>query len=245
MKPTVKKKASAAKFEMTNTMYSAIGAGVLALVFGVTTFTYFQKSSQLERHASAISHELNELKKPKYDERTDLLTEQCENSNVACISTTTRTPNIEILKFLVNFKQYENTQYRLFMEIQHTSEVITTPFEYKCDAGDKAFYVCQDISATHPADVLRVFERSYATLTPNATYQFNLMVKPTGEQQSAAPIRMKQNNDVVVVGNDGKIIKTSIQEDDAPVKTVDKSQEEVIAGEPAQAEPPVEEGKAN
>lgn len=195
-----------------NMLYTAIGVGALAFVFLVTTFMFFQKSKQMEQKALSASAEVQELKQPKYDPEVDLLTEQCESQNIACISTTTRSPNIELLKFLVNFKQYEGTQYRLFLEIQHTGEVESTPYKYQCDAGKKAFYICQDISATHPADVLRVFERSYATLSPNATYQFNLMVKPTAEQVSAAPIRMTPKDNLVLTdANGNELANNSIQ----------------------------------
>lgn len=192
-----------------NLMFTAIGVGVLAVILLITTFIFFQKSRQMEQRAIMANTELQAMKKPKYDTTVDLLTEQCEMENVACISTTTRTPNVELLKFLVNFKQYENTQYRLFLEIQNTDEVVTTPFKYECNAGKKAFYICQDISATHPADVLRVFERSYATLSPNATYQFNLMVKPTAEQQTAAPIRMTPKNNLVLTDKSGNVISNN------------------------------------
>ena len=194
-----------------NLLYGLIGAGILAVVFLVLTIMYMQKQKQTLAQVQKAQMELNELKKPKYNEQLDLLTEQCSQNQVACLSVSTRTPHVEILKFLVNFKQYPNTQYRLFMEIQHSGEVVTTPFQYQCNAGGKQFYICQDISATHPVEVLRVFERSYATLSPKATYQFNLMVKPTSEQLSPAPIRLTPNNDLVVLDENGNPV-TSVRD---------------------------------
>ena len=63
------------------------------------------------------------------------------------------------------------------------------------------FYVCQEVTATRPTDVIRVFEPSFRTLSKNATYHFNLMVKPVGEIEHTDTITLKPNPNLKVQEN--------------------------------------------
>lgn len=178
-------------------VYGCIGLGVLCLVLAGTTYNYMDKSQHAMKVAGALNNKVKELQQPKYNEKYDFLTNQC-GEQAYCVDNETNNPSLEIYKFLVNFREQPNLKYRLFFEVSVGKTNVTQPFKYSCDSQDSNFYICQEITATSPTDVMRVFATSYKTLSRNASYSFNLMVKPIGEIEEAAPVKMKPDPNLVV-----------------------------------------------
>lgn len=178
-------------------LYGCIALGLLSLVLAGTAYNYADKSNRAIKVAGALNEKVKELEKPKFDEKYDFLTNQC-GETAYCIDIETNNPSLEIYKFLVSFREQQNLKYRLFFEVSVGKTNITQPFKYSCDTQDSSFYICQEITATSPTDVMRVFATSYKTLSNSASYSFNLMVKPIGEIEEVSPIKMKPDPNLVV-----------------------------------------------
>lgn len=171
--------------------YIAAGCLVLALVVALgLLFSSLSKNRLLDLQNKTIKAKMVELSQPKYDLAKDFILSQCGDEGVFCKTTQTNNPSLEMLKFLVNFREIPGKQYRLIFEVslggdQKAREVLS------CDGEFASFYVCQEITSASPTDVIRAFENSYRSLTGEATYTLNLMVKPMGELEYTNPITMK------------------------------------------------------
>lgn len=178
-------------------LYGCAVLAVLVVVLAITTFNYASKFEKTLNVAGALNKKVKELELPKYDEQYDFLTSQC-NQGAYCVSVDTNNPSLEIYKFLVNFREIPNYNYRLFLEVSVGKTNIAEPFKFSCDAQDSRFYICQEISASSPTDVMRVFALSYKTLSQNANYSFNLMIKPISQNEDPLPVKMTPNPNLVV-----------------------------------------------
>lgn len=191
--------------ENKTALYVAAALGFIALILLILLYQGNQTKKVLTFKIKNQAATIKELETPKYDAVNDFLTEQCETKGTYCISTETSNPSMEILKFLVNFREIPEYSYRLFFEVRVSGDKgADFPYQLKCNGAESEFYVCQEITATRPTDVIRVFEPSFRTLSKNATYQFNLMVKPVGEIQHTNTITMTPNPNLKVVNNTGR-----------------------------------------
>ena len=178
--------------------------GILAVLILILIFTVYSLGQTKMVLASKVKSQavlIKNLETPKYDELNDFLTEQCNSQGVYCVSTETSNPSLEILKFLVNFRELPGNSYRLFFEVSVGGKGEEFPYQLKCNGVGAEFYVCQEVTATRPTDVIRVFEPSFRTLSKNATYHFNLMVKPVGEIEHTDTITLKPNPNLKVQEN--------------------------------------------
>lgn len=170
--------------------YGVIGLGVVCIIAIGLLFKLSMDNKKLEFSQKSIQAKMKEMSVPKYDTANDFLLGQCQDKGVYCLSTQTNNPSLEIMKFLVNFRETPGFQYRLFFQLSVGGEKMTTD-QLKCDGRYTDFYICQEITAANPTDVMRAFEVSYRSLESKATYNFDLMVKPVSELQYANPIGMK------------------------------------------------------
>lgn len=184
-------KSANTKVEPNKSLYMVIGVlSIVVLILLVVLYSAFTENKKVTYQNHSIKAKMIELSKPKYDEVNDFLLNQCTDDGVYCVSTQTGKPSLEMMKFLVNFRENPGKQYRLIFELsvggdQENKDVL------KCDGKYANFYVCQEITSSSPTDVIRAFEGSYRSLSGEATYNFNLMVKPIGELDYAKPIGMK------------------------------------------------------
>lgn len=199
--------------KLISNIYLCIGVTlvILSVILAVIAFNYASKSKKYYQIAGVLNKKVKDLEKPKFDEKYDFLTNQCDNT-AFCVSTATNNPSLEIYKFLVNFHEQSDQKYRLFFEVSVGKTKVAQPFKYSCDTQDSEFYICQEITATSPTDVMRVFATSYKTLTKNATYSFDLMVKPIGEIQDISSVKMKPNPNLVVTMTDEKPMEQAASE---------------------------------
>lgn len=170
--------------------YAVIGLGVVCVIALGLLFKVSMDNKKLQFMQKSIEAKMKEMSVPKYDTANDFLLGQCKDKGVYCVSTQTSNPSLEIMKFLVNFRETPGFQYRLFFQVSVGGEKVTSE-QLKCDGRYTDFYVCQEITAANPTDVIRAFEVSYRSLSSKATYNFDLMVKPVSELQYANPISMK------------------------------------------------------
>lgn len=190
--------------ENKTALYAAVGLGIITLILLILFYQGNQTKKVLTFKIKNQAAAIKELETPKYDAVNDFLTDQCETKGAYCISTETSNPSMEILKFLVNFREMPEYSYRLFFEVRVSGDKGGDfPYQLKCNGAESEFYVCQEITATRPTDVIRVFEPSFRTLSKNATYHFNLMVKPVGEIQHTNTITMTPNPNLKVINNTG------------------------------------------
>lgn len=187
----LKEEQKAKKKPISGMLYGCVGLGLASVVLLGTTVMFASKVSSAEMQAKQMAAKLEESLKPKYNEVNDFLTDQCQTDGVYCLSTETRSPSLEILKFLVNFRETEGYQYRLFFEVSVGKKGAEQPYKLSCEGADADFYICQEITAKNPTDVMRAFEKSYKTLSTNGLYNFNLMVKPIGEVEVVQNVTMK------------------------------------------------------
>lgn len=188
----------------SKTIIFGLVVSFLLLVFIILFISYQQKYKQSEMQRHQIELKYEELLKPQYDEQKDMLTEQCQSSGIYCLSVHTPSPSLEMLKFLVSFRETPNYHYRLFFEVR-VGGVETLPYKLSCNDENTEFYICQEIFSAKPTDVIRNFASSYKALSTNGNYYFNLMVKPIGRIEvmqpvqikpipEAQPIRLQENN---------------------------------------------------
>ena len=174
-----------------NILHMIVGGLSLGLFIAAgLLFNSLSNNRFLELQNKTIKAKMIELSQPKYDSVKDFILAQCNTEGVFCRNTQTTNPSLEMLKFLVDFREKPNSQYRLIFELSvggdpKTREVIS------CNGGYANFYVCQEITASSPTDIIRAFEKSYRSLEGEATYSFNLMVKPIGDLDYANPITIK------------------------------------------------------
>lgn len=167
-----------------------VACGALILVIGGVLINSLSDNRFLELQNKTIKAKMAELAKPKYDPVQDFILSQCGSEDVYCKTTQTDKPSLEMLKFLVNFREIPGQQYRLIFELRLGGEQVNREV-LACDGEFANFYVCQEITSSTPTDVIRAFESSYRFLSGQATYEFNLMVKPIGELDYAKPIAVK------------------------------------------------------
>lgn len=159
--------------------------GIVALALSTLTFIgvagiFAAKASSANALNQSEQQKIKQLSSPVYDEQYDFLTDQCDKT-AYCIATETTNPSLELLKFLVTFREKPGQQYRLFFEVSAGKTAAAQPYELSCDTQDAKFYSCLEISSPTPTDVLRVFQKSYESLAFQSTYTINLMVKPIAE----------------------------------------------------------------
>lgn len=167
-----------------------VGCGVLIVAIGGLLVSSYSDNRYLELQNKAIKAKMVEMSQPKYDPVQDFILEQCGKDGVYCKTTQTDNPSLEMLKFLVNFRETPGLQYRLIFELRVGGEKKEREI-LSCDGEFANFYVCQEITSATPTDVIRAFENSYRSLSGEATYEFSLMVKPIGELDYANPIGIK------------------------------------------------------
>lgn len=173
----------------TTLIYVIIGLAIACVISTGLFVKSMLDNKGLVLQKNTIEAKIRELSIPKYDEVNDFLLKQCDNKGFYCLSTQTNNPSLEIMKFLVNFRETPGYQYRMFFQLRLGGEQETTE-QLKCDGENADFYICQEITAANPTDVMRAFEVSYRSLSSQATYNFDLMVKPIGELQYAKPVKM-------------------------------------------------------
>lgn len=170
--------------------YAVVGLSVVCIITFALLIKFSMDNRKLDFMQKSVQAKMKEMAVPKYDKVNDFLLEQCQDAGVYCLSTQTNNPSLEIMKFLVNFRETPGLQYRLFFQLSVGGEQVASE-QLKCDGRYTDFYVCQEITAANPTDVMRAFEGSYRSLSSDATFNFDLMVKPVGELQYANPIAMK------------------------------------------------------
>lgn len=173
-----------------NCIIIGVVSAVIIIAIGALLTQSYSKNRYLELQNKSIKAKMVELSNPKYDAVNDFILDQCEDEGVYCTSTQTNNPSLEMLKFLVNFREIPGHQYRLIFELSAGGEKKTKEV-LKCDGALANFYVCQEITSSTPTDVIRAFEKSYQSLQGEATYDFKLMVKPIGQLEYAKPIGFK------------------------------------------------------
>lgn len=179
-------------------LYGCIGLGVLCLILLFLTVSNMNKLSQVTGQAQAMYKKIKENETPKFDEVNDFLTDQCNSNGVYCVDSVTKDPSLELLKFLVNFREQPNYKYKLFFEVSAGKTSGTIPFKLDCNPEDSDFYVCQQVSSAKPTDVIRAFQKSYATFSPSVNYSFVLMVKPISELELPPQVKVTPNDNLVV-----------------------------------------------
>lgn len=216
-------------------LYACGVLSVLVIALGAVAFNYSQKTNKLLKVAGSLNEKVKDLEKPKYDEKYDFLTNQCDQG-AYCVSVDTNNPSLEIYKFLVNFRETPNFNYRLFFEVSVGKSNVTQPYKLSCDAQDSQFYICQEISATSPTDVMRVFATSYKTLSKDATYSFNLMIKPISENEEPLPVKMTPNpNQVVKPIDTTNVVDVSAASEPMPAEGMPTEEAVVVDEIPKQA----------
>lgn len=219
-------------------LYGCVVLALLVVILAITAFNYASKFEKALNVAGALNKKVKELETPKYNEQYDFLTNQC-NQGAYCISVDTNNPSLEIYKFLVNFREVPNFNYRLFFEVSVGKSNVTEPFKFSCDAQDARFYICQEISASSPTDVMRVFATSYKTLSKDATYSFNLMIKPISKNEDPLPVKMTPDPNQVVkeVKVSGNAVENSegMPVEGAPDEKVQNVESEVVDLIPGQS----------
>lgn len=214
-------------------LYGCAVLAVLVVILAITTFTYVSKFEKMLNVAGNLNKKVKDLEVPKYNEQYDFLTNQC-GEQAYCVSVDTNNPSLEIYKFLVNFREVPNFNYRLFFEVSAGKTNVTQPFKLSCDAQDSRFYICQEISASSPTDVMRVFATSYKTISQNATYSFNLMIKPISENEDPLPVKMTPNPNLIVKPIVAE--QTAIASSEAmPVENLPKEGADVVDSIPEQS----------
>lgn len=174
----------------TYLIYAVVGLSIACIVSLALLLKFSMDNRKLNFMQKSVEAKMKEMAVPKYDKVNDFLLEQCQGTGVYCLSTQTNNPSLEIMKFLVNFRETPGFQYRLFFQLRAGGEQVTSE-QLKCDGRYADFYICQEITAANPTDVMRAFEVSYRSLSSKATFNFDLMVKPVGELQYPNPIAMK------------------------------------------------------
>lgn len=187
-------------------MYAAGGLAVLVVILFVLFMSQKSKTNQVTQQARAMSAKIKDLQEPKYDEVNDFLTDQCGSNGVYCMEVVTKNPGIEILKFLVNFRENPELKYSLFFQVDADPNAPSFPYKLDCEPRKSDFYICQQITTARPTDVIRAFQRSYSSFTPSVNYTFTLMVKPVGRmempnQVTITPPPMKQGDQVPTVSD--------------------------------------------
>lgn len=182
-------------------MYAAIGLGVVAVILFFLFLGQKSKTSAVTQQARAMSVKIKELESPKYDLMNDFITDQCGTDGVYCMDVVTKNPGIEILKFLVNFRENPELKYSLFFQVDADPNAPTAGYKLDCEPRKSDFYICQQITTARPTDVIRAFQRSYSSFTPSVNYSFTLMVKPIGHlempnQVTVTPPPMKTGEQV-------------------------------------------------
>lgn len=185
-------------------MYAAIGLGVVAVILFVLFMGQKSKTSAVTQQARAMSVKIKELESPKYDVVNDFITDQCGSDGVYCMDVVTKNPGIEILRFLVNFRENPELKYSLFFQVDADPNAPTAGYKLDCEPRKSDFYICQQITTARPTDVIRAFQRSYSSFTPSVNYSFTLMVKPIGQlempsQVTVTPPPMKTGEQVTTV----------------------------------------------
>ncbi|HCV3190443.1 TPA: hypothetical protein OV554_003585 [Acinetobacter baumannii] len=164
--------------------YSAYAMAVLCLVLSGVAYSYYSQYAEIKNVAVKLNEKYKDATTLKVDTDYDFLPYLC-GKDAYCVTTETNNPSMEILKFLINFREIDNNQYRMFFEISLDKEKPEKqPEKLECNAGNSTFYLCQEISAVRPTDVLRNYVPSYKTLSKDHLYKFNLMIRPidkTGE----------------------------------------------------------------
>ncbi|HGF9504084.1 TPA: hypothetical protein ACJEU7_001279 [Acinetobacter baumannii] len=164
--------------------YSAYAMVALCLVLSGVAYSYYSQYAEIKNVAMKLNEKYKDATTPKINPDYDFLPYLC-GKDAYCVTTETNNPSMEILKFLINFRELDNNQYRMFFEISLDKEKPEKqPEKLECNAGNSTFYLCQEISAVRPTDVLRNYVPSYKTLSKEHMYKFNLMIRPidkTGE----------------------------------------------------------------
>lgn len=82
-----------------------VGCGVLIVAIGGLLVSSYSDNRYLEPQNKAIKAKMVEMSQPKYDPVQDFILEQCGKDGVYCKTTQTDNPSLEMLKFLVNFRE--------------------------------------------------------------------------------------------------------------------------------------------
>ena len=217
-------------------LYALIGLGVVSVILFILFMSQKSKTTAVTQQARAMSVKIKELESPKYDLVNDFITDQCGKDGVYCMDVLTKNPGIEILKFLVNFRENPELKYSLFFQVDADPNAPTAGYKLDCEPRKSDFYICQQITTARPTDVIRAFQRSYSSFTPSVNYSFTLMVKPVG--------RLEMPNQVTVTPppmNHGEQMPAVTEGQAVPVE---QAQENVRMGGVAQAEPKTNEGQS-
>lgn len=174
------------------TKYMGAAVVVLLLFVGliVGLITLKLEVNQLKMNLGKAEAKYQEATKPIYNLDKDLLTDQCDQGGTYCLSVQTPSPSLEMLKFLVSFRETRGLQYKMIFEVKVGGNE-TLPYKLSCNGDESEFYICQEIVAMNPTDVIRNFAHSYKALSTNGTYGFNLMVKPIGRVELMQPVRIQ------------------------------------------------------
>lgn len=224
-------------------LYALIGLGVVSIILFILFMSQKSKTTAVTQQARAMSIKIKDLESPKYDLVNDFITDQCGKDGAYCMDVVTKNPGIEILKFLVNFRENPELKYSLFFQVDADPNAMTAGYKLDCEPRKSDFYICQQITTARPTDVIRAFQRSYSSFTPSVNYSFTLMVKPVG--------RLEMPNQVTVTPppmNHGGLVpaETGSQAQAIPAETgsqaqaipTEKTQENVQMGD---AEPKTNE----
>lgn len=174
-------------------IFYILGALVVCALIAIgAAANFYSKTKEAAFQSHNLEAKIAQLKTPIYNQDFDFLTEQC-GVTAYCASTETNQPALEMLKFLTIFHEKAGQQYRLFFEVSSNKNSPNTPPPPKlfCDAKDAQFYICQEITAAHPTDVIRAFQRSYGFISAGSIYTINIMVKPIAPLDDPKPIQMR------------------------------------------------------